>query len=358
MTADADPFRPRLQFGPRATNDRALRRIVLLSVRLAMMVALLTLFARSAFDFSRSDGSHGQGRDVQGTALVEPRDERPKLPQGMILASTSTADRNPEPSEKSKEPDDDSKLSKKPDPPDSAAAEGPVRTRAEDLPFLMESLVDLDRDLPPALYYHFLDKARQAEPERLIADARRDITFAHLYKDPRNDPPKYRGQLVGLRGTVRRAVAYDVDPNAYGLTKRYELWVFTDDSGKFPWVVELTSLPAGFPLGTDLQERVDTAGYFLKLWAYRAQDGFRSAPVLLGHGLNWERTDLIRKRFDRGFGLLTFSFLGLFVLLIGWPLWRWNREDRLRKESIPTRVYDRLEDIPRDSGTGDGAFSG
>ena len=98
MTADADPFRPRLQFGPRATNDRALRRIVLLSVRLAMMVALLTLFARSAFDFSRSDGSHGQGRDVQGTALVEPRDERPKLPQGMILASTSTADRNPEPS--------------------------------------------------------------------------------------------------------------------------------------------------------------------------------------------------------------------------------------------------------------------
>lgn len=358
MTTEADPIRHRLQFGPRATTDRALRRIVLMSVRLAMMLALLTLLTRSAFDNSGADSSNGQGRDAQGTALIEPRDDRPNLPAGMILASAATGSQTPAGEKNAKVADERPKPSEKQEAVDSTGSDSPERTRAEDLPFLMESLVDLDRDLPPALYYHFLDKARQAEPERLIADARRDITFAHFYKDPRNDPPKYRGQLIGLRGTVRRAVAYDVDPNAYGLTKRYELWLFTDDSGKFPWVVELTNLPEGFPLGTDIQERVETAGYFLKLWAYRAKDGFRSAPVLLGHGLNWERSDLIRERFDRGFALLTFGFLGLFVVLIGWPLWRWNREDRLRRETRSAKVYDRLEDIPRDGGTGDGSFSG
>lgn len=358
MTIEADPLRPRLQFGPRVTGDRPIRRIALMALRLVMMVALLAMFTRSASDLSGTDGSGNRDLINPGTALIEPRDDRPKLPPGMLLASAVTDARSPERSENKSEPEGQPNKPKKLDAADSADEDGPERTRAEDLPFLMESLVDLDRDLPPALYYHFLDKARQAEPERLIADARRDITFAHLYRDPRNDPQKYRGQLIGLRGTVRRAVAYDIDPNAYGLTKRYELWIFTEDSGKFPWVVELTSLPEGFPLGTDLQERVETAGYFLKLWAYRAQDGFRSAPVLLGHGLVWQRTDLIRERFDRGFVLLTFGFLGMFVLLIGWPLWRWNREDRLRKETRPAKVYDRLEDIPRDDGTGDGSFSG
>ncbi|MBI1322283.1 hypothetical protein GC170_03720 [bacterium] len=357
MTDEADPPRPRLQFGPRVTNDRPIRRIALLSLRLFMVVALLAMFTRSAFDLSGSDGSGNGGLANQGTALIEPRDDSPKLPPGMILASAVTAAQSPERSENKSEPDGQAITPNEPGAAYSSAVDGPERTRAEDLPFLMESLVDLDRDLPPALYYHFLDKARQAEPERLIADARRDVTFAHLYKDPRNDPPKYRGQLIGLRGTVRRAVAYDVDPNAYGLKKRYELWIFTEDSGKFPWVVELTNLPEGFPLGTDLQERVETAGYFLKLWAYRAQDGFRSAPVLLGHGLVWQRNDLIRERFDRGFALVAFGFLGLFAILIGSSVWRWNREDRLRKEARAATVYDRLDDIPRNDGTGDGSFS-
>ncbi len=355
MTAEADSPRPHLHFGPRGTNGRPLRRIVLLSVRLTLMISLLALFARSSVDFG---GSGRQARETQGTALIEPQDDRPKLPSGMFLASAATDAQDPPGPSSANAQADSAKTSKPPDAADSAATDGPERTRLEDLPFLLESLVDLDRDLPPALYYHFLDKARQADSARLIADARRDVTFAHLYKDPRNDPARYRGQLIGLSGTVGRAVAYDIDPNAYGLTKRYELWLFTEDSGKFPWVVELTSLPEGFPLGTDLQEKVETAGFFLKLWAYRAQDGFRSAPVLLGHGLSWQRSDLIRERFDRGFARVSFSFLALFAILIGWSLWRWNREDRSRRAAAPAMVYDRLEDIPRDEGGGGGSFSG
>ena len=193
--------------------------------------------------------------------------------------------------------------------------------------------MDLDRDLPPALYYHFLDKARHAPADQFLADARRDVTFTHLYKDPRNDPKKYRGQPLAISGIVRRALEFDIPPNAYGLTKRYELWVFTEDSGKFPWVVELTTLPPGFPLGSEIQEKIDTAGYFLKLWAYRAQDGFRSAPVLLGQGLSWKRADLVRSRFEKQFSWAMFGFVGLFVAVLLLAFYRWRREDRLLRRN-------------------------
>lgn len=319
-------------------------RIKRLTIRLALVLAMTAFFATTAFEsFSASRAGSGAS-GVQGTALIEPEGGGPNLPAGMVLAASGEESQNARGGQDA--PKDG-------DSPDSE----PQRTRGEDLPFLLESLIDLDRDLPPALYYHFLDKARQAPSERLFADSRRDITFAHLYKDPRNEPRKFRGQLVGIKGTVRRALAFDMDPNAYGLKRRYELWIFTDDSGKFPWVVELTSLPEGFPLGTEIQEKVETAGFFLKLWAYRAQDGFRSAPILLGHGLVWNRTDLLRSQFDRQFGTIAFGFLGLFAILIAGMVWRWSREARPRSQRSSVRVYDRLDEIPVDGSHGDGALS-
>lgn len=344
MVSEVDLIKPRLRFGPRPSAPGTSARIVRLTIRLTLVLALMVLFAGTAFD---SFGTFRKGPNesgIPGTAMIEPEGSPPNLPAGMVKAVSDQLSVNENDDGKSQE-------NKGPRTP------SPERTRGEDLPFLMESITDLDRDLPPALYYHFLDKARQAPTERLIADARRDITFSHLYKDPRNEPRKYRGQLVGLRGTVRRALAFDVEPNAYGLSRRYEIWVFTEDSGKFPWVVELTNLPESFPLGTDIQEKVETAGFFLKLWAYRAQDGFRSAPLLLGHGLTWNRTDLLRSRFDRQFGAFALSFLGIFAAIIASMIWRWNREPRPKTGASATRVYDRLDDIPVDGVQGDGALS-
>ncbi len=340
LDSEADYPRQRLQFGPIGSENGSSVQVRRLAFRLALVLAMTALFASTAFEsfWNKGDGS-GTSR-VQGTALIEPEGGGPNLPPGMLLAGSR----------------EESQIQDEPKEGDLHES-GAERTRGEDLPFLLESLTDLDRDLPPALYYHFLDKARQASSDRLIADSRRDITFAHLYKDPRNEPRKYRGQLVGIRGTVRRALAFDMDTNAYGLKKRYELWIFTEDSGKFPWVVELTSLPEGFPLGTEIQEKVETAGFFLKLWAYRAQDGFRSAPILLGHGLVWNRTDLLRSQFDRQFGAFAFGFLGIFAVLIAGMVWRWSHESRPETVRVPVKVYDRLEEIPVDSSRGDGALS-
>lgn len=352
MNAGADESRTGLRFGPNPSNVRSSRHLTFLFARLVVILGLMILLASSSFQ--ESGAGHDGDRIALGTVLIEPRTERQQLPDGMVLAAAEPHGFDP-PDSLPKDLQNEAGVKTKSN--QVVEQDAPARATAEELQFQQESLVDLDRDLPAALYFHFLDKARQVRPEQLIADGRRDLTFSHLYKDPRKDPAKYRGQLVSLRGTVRRALAFDIDENAYGLKKRYELWLFTEDSGKFPWVVELTDLPEGFPLGTEIQEKVETAGYFLKLWAYRAQDGFRSAPLILGHGLTWERGDLIRSRFNRQFGTVAFGFIGIFVILIGWTLWRWNSEDRGRRITRSVPVFDRLEDIRPDGTDDDGALS-
>lgn len=335
-------------------SGRSQKRLVRLVIQLVFVLFLFTQVSRPSF-WAGLMGRAGIDPDTAappGTRLIDPAQKPPALPAGMIMAG-QIAPKNDLPNAR-------------PAPAQAPAAKAipaedddtkAIRTPVEDLPFLLESLVDLDRDLPPALYYHFLDKARQAPTERLLNDARRDVTFSHLYRDPREDPKRYRGQLLALSGTVRRALAFDIPPNAYGLTKRYELWLFTEDSGKYPWVVELTDLPPGFPLGNSLQEKVDTAGFFLKLWAYRAQDGFRSAPVLLGHGLEWKRSDLIRQRMDTQMSWFVAGFLGIFGLVILVAARRWYLEDRAsRQNSSYGRLTDRFAEIPEKLDLDHGVF--
>lgn len=318
-----------LQFGPRQRFRNPSVKIIRLTVQLVFIIAIFMQVSRPEFwvslfgDKFQKDASGS----TPGTALIDPS-QMPGLPSGMVLLTQQKSEKPDDSDQKILSPTlKNSPTNKNPD------QTGPIRTPTEDLPFLLETLTDLDRDLPPALYYHFLDKARTAPVEQLIADARQDVTFSHLYRDPREDPKKYRGQLVQVEGTVRRALAFDVPPNAYGLTKRYELWIFTEDSGKFPWVVELSELPPGFPLGSEIQEKVESAGFFLKLWAYRAQDGFRSAPLLLGHGLNWRRTELVRARFERQFAWAMGLFLSIFLIILIYRLRSWRLDDQLLRQN-------------------------
>lgn len=333
-----------LNFGPSRGVRRPSAKILRLCIQLCFVLVLMVQLSRPEFWaglMGRLQTADNSKQAIPGTALPDPFQAPATLPAGMVLARRTDEPKTPEtPNPPVSQPDREI--------PEIASPAGkPVKTPLEDLPFLMESVIDLDRDLPPALYYHFLDKARQADVESFLKDARRDITFSHLYKDPKQDPKKYRGQTVAVSGIVRRALAFDIANNAYGLKKRYELWLYTEDSGKFPWVVELTELPPGFPLGTEIQEKVDSAGYFLKLWAYRAQDGFRSAPVLLGHGLRWQRTDIALARFENQFSQALVAFLGIFAIVIGFGVIKWRREDRqLRSNANALDLTTRRETLP------------
>jgi hypothetical protein len=340
-----------LDFGPRHTIRSSTQRVMRLLIQLLFVIYLFSQVSKPEF-WAGWLGAWNLETTTQkppGTRLIEPGPLKNQLPAGMFIAQEKSIDSSNEPPDESFAP--------MPLIQGQADSDGPIRTPIEDLPFLMESLTDLDRDLPPALYYHFLDKARQVPTEQLLRDGRRDVTFAHLYRDPREDPKQYRGQLLSMSGIVRRAVSFEIPDNAYGLKKRYELWIFTEDSGKYPWVVELTDLPPGFPLGTEIQAKVETAGFFLKLWAYRAQDGFRSAPVLLGNGLQWKRSDQVRERFNNQFGLILGGFLGLFLLIIVIALRKWRLEDLASRKSTGfDQLTDRFAGIPEQLDLNAGVF--
>lgn len=151
-------------------------------------------------------------------------------------------------------------------------------------PVVFEGIRDKTRQIPRAAYFHLLDVARRVPPEELENQARsRVLTFAHFSESPE----RYRGQPVFLKGHVRRMTEINPIDTREGFEKLYEGWLFTEESQDNPYVIIVSRLPEDFPLGGSIVEDVSFTGFFLKLWAYRAGDGDRYAPLLIGHRIVW-----------------------------------------------------------------------
>jgi hypothetical protein len=132
-----------------------------------------------------------------------------------------------------------------------------------------------------AAYARLIEKAREKTPAELAAESRRDVALTHLWERPE----LYRGVPVHLLGTVRRVIRYESGLSRTGWL--YEAWIFTPEASKYPYSCIFEEPPAGFPVGTDISERVVFNGYFLKIMKYQAEDVPRGAPVLVGK-LGWD----------------------------------------------------------------------
>ena len=120
-----------------------------------------------------------------------------------------------------------------------------------------------------AAYKALLDRAREAPPEKLARDARRDVFYTHLWERP----DLYRGVPVHLEGTLRKVLPHGkVDPVFTPKEKLVEAWFVTPESRPLPYVAMIEDVPAGLPIGDNLNERVVVDGYFLKLLYYEAGD--------------------------------------------------------------------------------------
>ncbi|GAC1464048.1 MAG: hypothetical protein NVSMB9_02280 [Isosphaeraceae bacterium] len=176
------------------------------------------------------------------------------------------------------------------------------------------------RDL--AAYDKLLRKTRALSPAALAGQARRDIFFAQLLDQPR----EFRGVPIHLLGTVRRVLYYKSKLSRSGWL--YEAWLITSESQNHPYVCVFENVPTGFPVGTDLAERVVFNGYFLKLMRYEAGDVPRAAPLLIGH-LGW--TPQVREK--PGSHRSAYLFGGTVAVLILISLFRWSLQ--LRRSFIP-----------------------
>ncbi|MEY3172209.1 MAG: hypothetical protein RLZZ436_122 [Planctomycetota bacterium] len=123
--------------------------------------------------------------------------------------------------------------------------------------------------------------------ESRYAAARRDPTVFPVFVDLFQNPDVWQGELVTLRGYVRRVLTHPGDPSLFNGQPLHELWLYTADSQHIPTVVVTPSLPRDFPLTADLVDSVTVTGCFYRMYVYRGQSETRQAPLVLAGRIDW-----------------------------------------------------------------------
>ena len=178
-----------------------------------------------------------------------------------------------------------------------------------------------------AAYAYLLEKAREKTPAELAREARRDVFLTHLWERPE----LYRGVPVHIQGAALRVVRFESKLSKTGWL--YEAWIVTPDARRYPYDCVFEEPPDGFPIGTEVNERVAFNGYFLKVMKYQAADVARGAPVLVGK-IGWDRrpAEAPAEESDR---VLYWSLVVLGVLFVV-SMARWITQ-LLRHLSRPSR---------------------
>jgi len=182
-------------------------------------------------------------------------------------------------------------------------------------------------------YCEAVVKAHQTSENVFRKSATRSLTFANLF----NEPDLHRGKVVHFEGRLRRLVRYEppTETKIDGIKDLYEGWMFDPDRyGANPVCVVFTELPTGLEPGDKLDVKASFDGYFFKKYRYKAADGLRDSPLLIGHTITLKQAPANSDSEEGGFfsGMLAVTFLavlgGVFFLAFLLTLW-YRRSDRL-----------------------------
>ncbi len=131
-------------------------------------------------------------------------------------------------------------------------------------------------------WHHVLSWLQDAPEQALARTAGSEVSSLQLL----SQMPAYRGQLVRVRGVVRRAERLQVPSDASDVQAPWRCWL-QDAAGTAPIVIYCLDLPAGFPQGMELHEPATFVGVAYKRWPYQAESGLLIAPVLLAKRPVW-----------------------------------------------------------------------
>lgn len=109
------------------------------------------------------------------------------------------------------------------------------------------------------------------------------VSFAQLFRQT----DSYRGQVVTVRGTVRRGERVVPRSNDNGIDELFRWIVEPAGPSNAPIFVYTLENPGNIQLGDDLREEAKFAAICFKRLAYAAGDGTRIAPVLLAKTVTW-----------------------------------------------------------------------
>lgn len=217
------------------------------------------------------------------------------------------------------------------------------------IPEYLESVRD-DTPSRPADHdacFNLFQALNRANRDELKAASLGKASYVQLFRQPE----AYRGKLVDLRGTVRRAHRLPLVKNHTGLTHNYELWLFTEDSQANPIIVYALDLPEGFPTGMKIHEPIELTGFFFKRVAYGAKGGGMTAPTVLAKTVEWkapspaQRTTTANESRQRLQWLMGAAVFGIILLtFLMWRLSRPTRRPILHRAPMSAETVEVLQD--------------
>jgi hypothetical protein len=126
-------------------------------------------------------------------------------------------------------------------------------------------------------FFAVLDQARHVPLTALAEIAPPKV----LHADLMSEPALYRGEPITIVGDLWRLHEFPASSNPYDLTRLYEAWIFTSDSGPRPYRVVASAVDGDLKPGADRRTPVRVTGYFFKREGYESSDGVQVAPTLL-----------------------------------------------------------------------------
>lgn len=249
---------------------------------------------------------------------------------------------------------------------------------ASDVPLLVDAgatptelpeadrLLDIDRTLLTSIrddtffraaendvWFRLLQMLRDHSPESIGAASVGPVSYLQLYRQT----AAYRGQIVELTGTIRRAHRVTATSNQLGIADYWQCWLFLDAGTVAPIVVYCLDVPPEFPEGLKTDARVQLFACVYKRWSYQSQGGLTVAPVVLAKSLAWQpsadESTVKRPSLDgrRGLPYVLIGATGIGgIALAGWLLRRPKPRNSGSPNEVPAvRIGPPPEtDVPRD----------
>ncbi|MBR0237305.1 MAG: hypothetical protein IJQ39_04350 [Thermoguttaceae bacterium] len=115
-------------------------------------------------------------------------------------------------------------------------------------------------------------------------------SFGHVpYVQLKSTPKAFRGVLINVRGNARQCIPIKQTNKDVDIEYIYQIAVSPDSSPSEPIIINTLSIPSGFPTGEDIEpQRIECTGFFIKRWAYPAQEDVLTAPLVMAKELSWQ----------------------------------------------------------------------
>ncbi len=136
-------------------------------------------------------------------------------------------------------------------------------------------------------WYNLWEVLSKSNPKVLNAASTGEVSFVELYEQPE----AYRGELVTISGTVKRAEWTNAGKNTAKIDGYYKLILRMKNGPSRPVFLYVLNLPDTFPKGDKLNQDIVATAFFYKNWPYSGQYQEYVAPVLLGRDFAWNRVD-------------------------------------------------------------------